>query len=1414
MRYSPLFATGLALCMAMMDVDTAEAQTAADVWQDAPEANVLAAKKAVASERTVVPQAYRTLHMNRDAFRKTVAAARQEFSNDDAPDAEIVLPMPDGTFARFTVQESPLMEEKLAAKFPEMKTYIARGIDDPRLSARLDQTPQGFHAIIFTDKGSVYIDPYWRDDAEHYVSYKRRDFLNPAKPFNCLVQDEAEAPAKAAPGGEAAARPTGANLRTYRLAVACTGEYATAAGGGTVNGALAAIITTVNRVSAVYERDLSIRLKLIAAEDTLIYLNAATDPYTNSDNAGSTIVAENQVNLDAVIGDANYDIGHVFKTGSGGFGPGRVGVSGDKAKGMTGTSNPVGDPFDIDFVAHEMGHQFSASHTFNATSSQRTSTSAYEPGSGSTVMGYAGVLSPNIAPNSDDYFHTRSYDQIDTYTTTGLGNVAVSTPTGNTAPTIAALASFTIPSQTPFALTASATDPDVGDVLTYCWEEFDLGVAQDPTAAPRDNGSSPIFRSFDPTPNPTRLFPSLTYILNNANVPPATIGSLASGEFLPTTSRTMTFRVTVRDNRLAGGGSNYGSMTVTSVSTAGPFAITSQNSSATIAGGSVQTVTWDVASTTAAPISCANVKISLSADGGNTYPFILAASVPNNGSANVTIPNTANVATTQGRIKVEAVGNIFFDVSDANLTITSTNTAPALAITGSVTVQRGTPTATTATVATVSDTNTPITASISNAPADTVITAAVSGGNVNVSARADSSLVTTLTSRTYPVTLTVTDSIGSTTSGTFNLIVQPNPAPTLGTYANQNINNGANINVTPSAPPADANNNLGATPASVSPTTLPGGGTLTVNQTTGVVTATTLAGTTPGTYPVRVTVQDTSGAAVVQSFNLTVLSTNPFIVAGTASAPTAENCVPANAAVDPAETVTVNFSLSNTGGGATANLVATLQNGGGVTPITVSQNYGAIAAAGNVSRAFSFTASGVCGGTITATFQLQDGAVNFGSVAFVIRLGAAAGLGTSAFQNFDGVTAPALPAGWTGVIAAGTPAAWATSTTTPDTAPNSVFATPTSTVSDNRLESPSFAVASAAAQISFRHRWATESGFDGGVLEISINGGAFADIVTAGGSFAAGGYTGTISASSSSSPIPGRAAWTGSANTAYTTTTANLPVAAAGQNVRLRFRLACDSSVASSSPVWRIDSISLTDTTYACCGLSPTFTSAAPPTATVGIAYSHTFTTNGTPPPGFSITGGTLPAGITLVGAVLAGNPTTPGVYPGITVTAANGLTPNGTQTFSLTVGDTFEHFVAALGLVGANAIATADPDRDGIRNIAEYGLNLLPNVPSRSGLPVVQKKNYAGTDYASMTFTRVTTATDLTYIVQASPDLSNWIDVGTSIGGAITAGPGFVIETGTAPVKTVEVRDTVAYNPVTAPQRFMRLKIFKTGNP
>ena len=869
------------------------AQTALDHWQDENERTVQALRQTPDSRRTVVPGKYRTLRLNQAALGAALATAPREFAAVALPPAEITLPMPDGTFPRFTVEESSIMEPALAAKFPDIKTYVCRGIDNPEMTGRLDQTPQGFHAIIFTGSGSVYIDPYWRDDTTRYLSYRRRDFSDPSKSLNCQIPEAEEDRGPAAQRSTTAAKPTGAMLRTYRLAVACTGEYTTAAGGGTVLGALGAIITTVNRVSAVYERDFAIRMVLVANEEQIIFTDAVTDGFTN--NSASSLINESQTKIDAVIGNANYDIGHTFSTGGGGLaGLGVVGRTGQKARGITGSSNPVGDPYDIDYVAHEMGHQFGGSHTFNGTSGPAaiavprmpTNPEAARP-SWPTQASWHRKTWHRIATTISTPLN---YDQIDTYTTgASAGNVGVPTATGNTPPTIGALTSFTIPNQTPFSLTASATDPDSGDVLTYCWEEFDKGAAQDPTADPRDNGASPLFRSFDPTTNPVRVFPSLTYILNNANVPPATLGSTISGEFLPTTNRTMTFRVTVRDNRPGGGGSNYASTTVTSTTSSGPFALTSFNSSSSIAGGSSQAITWSVASTTAAPVSCANVKISLSTDGGYTYPFVLAASTPNDGSQTVTIPNVANVATTQGRFKVEAVGNIFFDVSNANTTITSSNTAPVLTITGSITVRRATPTPTTATVATVSDGNTPLSVAISNAPADTEISASLSGNNVVVSARADASIVTTNSSRTYPITLTVADSLGSTTSGTFNLIVQPNLRPTLGTYTNQNVNAGNSATATPTAGPADSNGNLGPTPLTVTPTTLSGGGTLTVNQTTGVVSITTLGTTLSGTIPVRVTVRDTAGAASVRGFDLVITSLVPAITSAATAGGTIGN---------------------------------------------------------------------------------------------------------------------------------------------------------------------------------------------------------------------------------------------------------------------------------------------------------------------------------------------------------------------------------------------------------------------------------------------------------------------------------------------------------------------------------------------
>ncbi|MGI8437666.1 MAG: reprolysin-like metallopeptidase, partial [Chthoniobacterales bacterium] len=614
-------------------------------WKDLDEKPMLAraaSTGSVTARRNIVPQTYRSLALDRPALENILAAAPPESTGPlDATGTELTVPLPDGSLARFIVQESPVMEPKLAAKYPEIKTYIGQGVDDPTATVRFDLTPTGFHAMILSSNGQVFIDPYWRDSDATYVSYYKRDYVAD-KPFACLVQNEAKEESKGT-SPPAPARPTGASLRKYRLALACTAEYAAAVcspNQPTVAQTLAAMVTSVNRVSAVYERDFAIRFLLIGNTDSLIFLDVATEPYTNSD--GSTMLGQNQTTIDNIIGSANYDFGHVFSTGGGGVAYLGVICGSSKAGGVTGTSNPLGDPYDIDYVAHEMGHQFGADHPFNSTvgscgGGNRNASTAYEVGSGVSIMAYAGICgNTDLAPHSDDYFHTASYTEIDNYTSTGGGNACPTTVgTGNNPPVLGSLGTFTIPANTPFALTDSVTDAD-SDTLTYDWEEYDLGAAQT-TQNPSGSIDYPIFRSYEPTLSPTRYFPSLTYILNNANVPPATNASgYATGETLPGIARTMTFRLTARDNHPGGGGSNWTSTTVTTFVTGSAFAVTSPNTLVTFAGGSQQTVTWDVAGSDANGINCANVKISLSTDGGNTFPTVLASSVPNIGSALVT----------------------------------------------------------------------------------------------------------------------------------------------------------------------------------------------------------------------------------------------------------------------------------------------------------------------------------------------------------------------------------------------------------------------------------------------------------------------------------------------------------------------------------------------------------------------------------------------------------------------------------------------------------------------------------------------------------------------------------------------------------------------------------------------------------
>jgi len=646
---------------AVICFSTAKAQTNySNLWNDISEAGLDAQ-----GTRYIIPQTYRLLQLDLGNFSSALDQVPSE-SNIRVNDSDflISLPMPDNSFKTFKVVESPVMAVELAAKYPEIRTYLGHEIDrNSGAGVRFDVTPEGFHAIIFSTEGTVYIDPYSLGETRYYISYFKKDYLPTESELNfecnLLGEDSEMAQQIKQLVAENPFVMTGPQLRTYRTAIATTGEYTTFHG-GTVPLGLAAVVTALNRVTGVYEAEFAIRMVLIPNNDLIIYTNASTDPYTNND--GGVMLSQNINNLNTVIGSANFDIGHVFSTGGGGIAYLGVVCGSSKAGGVTGLPQPIGDPFYIDYVAHEMGHQYGANHSFNGNAGScaggnRNASTAYEPGSGSTIMCYAGICSPqNLQNNSDDYFHNIGFVEIVNYTNNGNGNSCpVITNTGNSQPTATVPAGgFTIPISTPFILTGSGSDPD-NDPLTYCWEEWDLGPAGAPNTP---SGNAPIFRSFDPVTVPYRYFPKLSNILNN---------NQTIGEILPTYTRTMTFRLTVRDNQPGGGGVNYTQMQAINVTnTAGPFLVTQPNTAVTWQGNTTYTVTWNVANTSVAPVNVTQVNILLSTDGGNNFTEVLASNTANDGTEDIFLPN---LPTTQARIKVEAVGNVFFDLSNSNFTI-------------------------------------------------------------------------------------------------------------------------------------------------------------------------------------------------------------------------------------------------------------------------------------------------------------------------------------------------------------------------------------------------------------------------------------------------------------------------------------------------------------------------------------------------------------------------------------------------------------------------------------------------------------------------------------------------------------------------------------------------------------------------
>ncbi len=709
-----------------------------------------------------LPEKYLVFRLNQPSLKNSLAELPLQ-NTDAAQKSPLVMevPMPDGSIQRFRMEETQVLAPHLAAEFPDWKTFTGYGIDNPQAVGQFDWNINGFHGYVSTGRDTVMIDPYQKGDTENYLVYNKSDYGAPDTEFYCNVEKTmkkiTETDYKTDFLPDAPEFTFGAAVRTYRIAIATTGEWSRNAAGYTGaetpvtirQRALAVVTTTVNRLNGIYIRELASQFQIVNpsvanTQRTINFDDPATDPYVNMDTNAE--LNTNQTTLDNRVGTNNYDIGHLYGTGGGGVATSpSLCAAGFKAQGYSARNTNTGDPFVVDYVAHEIGHQFGASHTYNNldpgandTCTTRSAANAFEVASGATIMSYVGICaSRNLQQYVDTgfpSFHIRSLTQINTNVTNPNGDVqqtGCGTASGtNNAPTVSAGAAFTIPRLTPFTLTATGADADGGDVanLLYSWEEYDVaaaasGVAGTPPGTydvDNDGVLRPLLRPYSPVSDNTRTFPSLTFILNpQNNDQTANVNGVASnqpvltytgthptgkpgavceagmtcvvGERLPTVSRTMNFRVSLRDQR---GGVMDAGTTVTIAGGAGPFQVTVQNTpqataksesllapEATWQGGSTQTVTWDIAETNAAPVNAANVNILLSTDGGQTFPITLAANTPNDGAENITVPNNA---TTTARIKVEAVGNIFFDINNANFTITAQPTAAPVSVAGRV----------------------------------------------------------------------------------------------------------------------------------------------------------------------------------------------------------------------------------------------------------------------------------------------------------------------------------------------------------------------------------------------------------------------------------------------------------------------------------------------------------------------------------------------------------------------------------------------------------------------------------------------------------------------------------------------------------------------------------------------------------
>lgn len=602
-------------------------------------------------ERTSFPTEFKfyALDMNLLKTRLQEAPAIEDSSISNVL---VQFPNASGKMGTFKIFQSSAMAPELAARYPEIQGYIGQNVDNPSESVHISTTIFGLHAMILSDGGTSYIDPYTADK-NNYVVYAKKG-MTTTQNRQCQVKEE---PVDVSGRGIETGLVSDGLLRTYRLAMASTIEYsafhwqaanvpAIAPVATKKAAVLAAMNVSMVRVNGLYLRDMSLRMQLVANNDAIIFITS--DNFTN-DTAGALIM-ESQTVIDATIGSANYDIGHTVSTGGGGLATLNSPCNNStKARGITGSPAPVGDPYDVDYVAHEIGHQFGATHTFNnSCGGNRTNSTAVEPGSGVTIMGYAGICDPNIAANSDDHFHAVSIAQMTAFVQSG-GTCSVNTSNGNAAPVANAGPNYTIPNGTAFILKGSATDAN-NTGLTYCWEQTDTQISTQPPLATATTG--PNITSDSPTTSPNRYIPAFASV-KAGNLAPV-------WEVVPTVARNMNFALTVRDNGTPNGGQTHRDDMMVTFTAAGPFAVTSPSvDNVSWPVGSTQTITWSLGGSNVAPVNTSNVNILISTDDGATFTT-LVANTANDGTETITIPNTPAPFC---RIMIEPVGNIYYALS-------------------------------------------------------------------------------------------------------------------------------------------------------------------------------------------------------------------------------------------------------------------------------------------------------------------------------------------------------------------------------------------------------------------------------------------------------------------------------------------------------------------------------------------------------------------------------------------------------------------------------------------------------------------------------------------------------------------------------------------------------------------------------